>query len=542
MPRPPFSLAALALVAIACRRTPEPLPIERAAVDGAPPEPATATATSNPRAEPPCRGALDRLLDEPAAPGAPAFEARRVELLGRAKGEPTVWVRAPVVHPLADEPPAVAAARVAYAAAPSVKTASRLVALARTFPEAVRAALLPEGYLYADDPSVASYLVEGLTLDRLFTDSELWLARGDRTMRLVRTRNRRDVGYRIAEGEGEGAPASLLLGDRVATSLEALEGPIHRDLASLAEREGFDRARIERVTENGIAADLRYGDVTVRSLLRADGAHLSIACESVEPSDVAKLASHRHLYARARPALARLRDVIREQVSEGLRFDEPLQEEGQQDGMLRQEWRTAYRRGLPKYEFNGVEYPVYDARGRPHPPQVCIDFVIDSLERASGTWWRGKGGPRERVVGRLDFGTFGIDNQRSVAGVVKFASEHPEMWSVLDVPEKDRVPFERRAAFFKSLGEPPLDFRIGDVVVIYGLRDDDKMHYHSFFVTALDPTTGIPTLLAGNAGHPRELSWQQTMRSAPKRSLRHVLRPERAWLADRLGPEAVADR
>lgn len=535
----PFAVAALL---VACGRASDPLAAEGTANAAAPPADAATTADPLAEANDRCRAAIDDALRESAAPGAPAFEARRVAILGRAKGEPSIWTRAPVVHALAAEPAAVAEARAAYVATPSVKTASRLATLARTYPEAARAALLPEGYLYADDPDVASYLVERLTLDRLFREPVLWLSRGDRVMRLERTDGPRDKGYRIADGDDEGAQGSLLLGDRVATSPDALEAPLHRDLASLAEREGFDRARLERVTGGAIVADLRYGEVTVPSLLHADGAHLSIACELVAPDDAPKLASHRRAYARERPAIARLRDAIREQVREGLRFDEPLKEEGQQDGVLRQAWRTAYAQGRSTYSFNDVSYSVYDARGRPHPPQVCIDFVLDSFERASGTWWRGRPGPPERVVGRLDFDAFGIDNRRSVAGVVRFAAEHPDLWTVLDVPDAARVPFRNRAAFFRSLGEPPFDFRVGDVVVIHGLRDDEKMHYHSFIVTALDPTTGIPTLLAGNAGHPRELSWEQTMRSAPLRSLRHVLRPRGSWLADVLGPEAVADR
>jgi hypothetical protein len=70
----------------------------------------------------------------------------------------------------------------------------------------------------------------------------------------------------------------------------------------------------------------------------------------------------------------------------------------------------------------------------------------------------------------------------------------------------------------------------GDVVVILGLRDDDKYHYHSFFVVDADPLTGMPTWVAANSGHPRVRAWAQEMASAPKRSLHARVRPKLEWL------------
>src|SRR5690606_11641206 len=100
---------------------------------------------------------------------------------------------------------------------------------------------------------------------------------------------------------------------------------------------------------------------------------------------VAVVRARRHREARV---LTRLREVIYEQIAEGLPFDEPKTEYGQQDGKLRQEWLWAYRRGDSRFVFNEDQYHVFDARGRPRVPQVCIDFIRDTYERASGSWYQ----------------------------------------------------------------------------------------------------------------------------------------------------------
>jgi hypothetical protein len=46
----------------------------------------------------------------------------------------------------------------------------------------------------------------------------------------------------------------------------------------------------------------------------------------------------------------------------------------------------------------------------------------------------------------------------------------------------------------------------------------------------VDPITGFPYRLAGNAGRPRLQSWEGVLRGAPRRSVRHVLIPRTTWL------------
>jgi len=45
-----------------------------------------------------------------------------------------------------------------------------------------------------------------------------------------------------------------------------------------------------------------------------------------------------------------------------------------------------------------------------------------------------------------------------------------------------------------------------------------------------DPVTGMPTLVAANAGRPRIRTWDAEMRNAPKRSIRMRIRPRLEWL------------
>ncbi len=98
-----------------------------------------------------------------------------------------------------------------------------------------------------------------------------------------------------------------------------------------------------------------------------------------------------------------------------------------------------------------------------------------------------------------------------------------------------------RGRFFGDLYAKRASYRPGDVVVIYGLRDDEKLHYHSFFVYESDPVTGMPTLVASNAGRPRIRTWENEMQNAPRRSVFARIRPRLSWLEKHVrAPESVA--
>ena len=197
----------------------------------------------------------------------------------------------------------------------------------------------------------------------------------------------------------------------------------------------------------------------------------------------------------------------------------------------------AYLNGRSSFEFNGDRYAVFDRSGRPRPPQVCIDFVLDTFERASGNWWQVQGQARERVAGRLRFDDPALANRRSVESFVEFARERSAEFDVFQPAPEERVPLRNRAQFFASIYGQREHFRRGDIVAILGPREDEKLHYHSFFIVDADPLTGMPTELAANAGRPRIRSWEGEMQNAPRRSILARIRPRAVWLEALLSPQ-----
>ena len=472
-----------------------------------------------------CEAERDRLAALPALPGAPGFEAKRAEILGRGKGEAVVWLRAP------DEPTGLDLRLSLFhdrlAKGSPLKSVPSITEGLKWFPDDARRVLLREGYVYAESPELATTFVDVLKLGRLFREPTIYLQRGAATHRLVR--DDKAGTYRFAEGEFQGDEASLLLADRVALTPEGLAKPLHRDLAKLRQNDAPDRLRITRLTEAGALAELRYGDTWSPAVLADDGVSYSVSCLMPAPDKAAEVATRRDANVARMRAIAPVAEAVRAMVAERLRFDEPLEEVGQQDGSLRPLWRWAYDHGGDGYSMNGVGYRVFDLQGRPSPPQVCIDFVLDAYERASGTWFRANADGRERTHGPVDFEN-GLVNRRSAAEFVKFAEAHPEMFRTWTPAEEERVIYGRRSEFVASLVANEERFHVGDAIVIHGPKADGQPHYHSFLIDAIDPIAGIPYRLSGNAGRPRFSSWEGVMRSAPMRSIRHVVSPELAWL------------
>jgi hypothetical protein len=481
-----------------------------------------------------CEAQINRLQALPPLPGAPGFEAKRAEILGRAKGEAVLFIVPPTGPQELDLRLSLLRRRLErespYIAVPAVSAALRYT------PADARKLLLAQGYVYAESPELAATLVDVLRLSRLFTEPEIFLARGAEVHRLVR--DPKTSVYRHADGDQRGDEASLLFGDRVAPSRDELFPFLHRDLTRLAREHAPDQVRVLRLTSEGAVAELRYGERWVRAALADDGAQLSVSCLA-PPVDAAAAAEVDLLLAgnTARAAaIEPVREAVRAMVSERLRFDEPLEEVGQQDGSLRPLWRWAYDHGGNSYSFNGIGYPVFDADGRPHPPQVCIDFVLDAFERASGTWFNRRDEPRARLSGKLDLDTSELKNRRSASEVVAFAQANPAMFDVWQLPDEERVPFGRRRDFFAYLAGHADRLHPGDIVIIHGMKSDGEAHWHSFLIDAIDPISAVPHRLAANAGRPRLQSWESVMRSAPLRSVRFVITPRLPWLQTLVPP------
>ena len=146
------------------------------------------------------------------------------------------------------------------------------------------------------------------------------------------------------------------------------------------------------MTDGHVVAELRYGADWVRSVLVTTDAKVEMSCEIARGDLAERLREFRAQASRKPLLLEPLRAAMIASIEEQLPFDEPLTEYGQQDGHLRQRWLRAYLDGRDSYRVNGDRYAVFDAQGRPRPPQVCIDFLYDTFERASGTWWQPRGG------------------------------------------------------------------------------------------------------------------------------------------------------
>lgn len=488
-------------------------------------------------AETRCRAQLAE-VDKASALPVPAVDGPelRAQLLGRTKAVPVLFVSAPE----ASQVDALATRlRQELETSPGYETFGRTVGKVRSSPEQARAVFLRDGYLYTESPELAS-LYGSLTLALLFRDPELQIVRG--AERLT-ARRLNDGDYEYTSGPEQGRRAKLLLFDRVtAANAPSPSEPRHVDLRALSAELGFDELSVQRITAGSIVVDAVYGTHHAPTLLRVEQGRASLACEVLGSARSAVLL-HRAEAARARQVQARLLSTVKEQVDEALPFDEPKTEDGQQDGHLRPEWRNAYLRGNSSYEFNGDRYSVFDSSGRPRPPQVCIDFVLDTFERASGTWWQGRDQPRQRVLGKLRFDEHAIDNARSVERFIEFARVHGEQFEVYEPTPEQRVPLRNRQQFFSTLYDQRQQYRRGDVVAILGPRDDEKLHYHSFIIVDADPLSGMPTELAANAGRPRIRSWEGEMANAPRRSIFARVRPRQLWLESLLGatPRVSAD-
>jgi hypothetical protein len=463
----------------------------------------------------------------PEEPGAPAFDGRRPEFLGRARGEPMVFLREPRPAPDASLTPAQLASRRAFERG---HPGGRVVELKRRHkgdPAGLRALLLPEGYAYAPDPLDALAVVSEISLPDLFAEPEIHLQRGADTRRLVRTTNKqREVSYRYVDGPLAGHAADLLFGDRVAVAEADLAVPLHRDLRRLADVEGFERARLRRRTGEALLADLRFGETWVPAVLDARGAALEIGCLAADPGARASVEDARARNAHRRRALLALHDVVTEELHEALRFDRPEGEKtAEHDGELRPVWMSAYRQGRASFEYQGTTYPVYDGDGRPWPPEVCVDFVLDSFERTAGTWFSARGAAPARMRGRLDFDDTGIPNRHGVMAFGRFAEARPDLFDSRRFTGPERIPFGERSRFFAFLADHADDVRPGDVVAIHGMKRDGKIHQHAILVEWADPITGFPHGLADQMKKPRRRTWEGIMAEAPLRSLYYRVRP-----------------
>ena len=473
-----------------------------------------------------CQELRTEVLGKTGLQGAPGLEARRGELFARVKSEPVFFVETPDWDPEIGPTSRVFRDKLVKTDHPW-DVLKQFVPRLQYRPDIGREILLRNGYLYAEDPELAFALVQQLGVHHLFNSEEVWIQRGDETLH---ARRKGVDKYVYIDGPTPGEPVRLLLLDRVGVGKAT--PPLHRDLRSLRYRLHFDRIDVEHITHDHLVAVLHYGRVRTQAVLKTEGSHVELECEIVEPAARAELERTRDRNARTQRVTQALRDVMLSQVDEGLPFDEPMHEIGQQDGQLRVAWRRAYFDGMRRFRFNGEMYKVFDSKGRPWVPQVCVDFLTDTLERASGTWFKPQGEEPGRNSGLFDFERLEGVDMRRVPGFLQFAANHPDWFEVYTTTERERIEFAQKNRFYRELVAKADDYASGDIIMIRGFTPWDPaiMHYHSFFVFEKDPVTGTPMAVVGNAGSPTIRTWEIELRRTPRRSIHHRIRPKLEWL------------
>lgn len=481
-----------------------------------------------------CLAQIAEAKKKPALPGAPELEKNRVHM-ARVRGRAMIWRREPTPQPKIDE--------IARENDSSVKVvrAFRSAFQGIKKREARRDFVLREGYLFHHDVHTALAIVEQVSLPKIFPAKskvyiqrgvDIWEAKWEGATKLNHER------FVYTEGPYAGEKAEVLLGDRLSDRREELEQtpPLVIDLRDLMQRSTFDRLRVQHLADDVLVADVRYGpDVWIPALFDLEGARAELRCEAADEALAAKRAAFVEETKLLRQATRRLRAVVRAMVREQLPFDA---EDGKTMGFLRKEWRRAYLKGWRRFDFEGEVREIYTSDGKAMPPQVCIDFLTDAWERASGTWFApygGEGKPTpERTKGGIDFDSLNVENRRSVKEFTDFTIEHPDLFDVFEIPKDKRFPFLERDKFFAYLHEEADRFRPGDMITIHGYKPGGRPHYHSLLLLAQDPITGVPTLIASNAVFPREQTLEGILQISPKRSMRHRIRVKEPWL------EAVA--
>jgi len=477
-----------------------------------------------------CRARIDNARKGSAFPGAPRLEARRAFVLARAKSEPVLFLEPPSF--VGEVTKGVATHRNRLLTTPEPRQV--LLELMKQYarrPE-LRQLLLRSGYLYLDDPATARELSVRASLEGLFTEPELTLERGSERFLLRRD----DKGtYRYIEGPNVGEKAFILLFDRVWLTGTDPGPPLHVDVRELANREGFDGMRVDFMGETALVAEVRYEDEWVPALIERKGTELTLGCLVIDAEASERIGRALNHAVRRAAVLRVLRQAIVEQVQAGLPFDEPKTERGQQDGELRQRWENAYFADKNEFTFNKDRYNVFDSRGVPMTPQVCIDFVTDTLEKASGMGFATKGSPPHKIMGALDFDELLEGQRRRESALRLYATSNPNRLSILNFREATWVRYENVPKFFRFVFDHKDNLRAGDIVIIRGRAAWDhyeELHTHTFFVYETDPLTSMPILLAGNAGKPRIVTWDHEMQRAPRRTIQHRIRPNMEWLYD----------
>jgi len=216
--------------------------------------------------------------------------------------------------------------------------------------------------------------------------------------------------------------------------------------------------------------------------------------------------------------------AMQKQINEKLPFDEPLRENGRQlDGMLRPTWVEAYMHHKRSYALENTRYRTVGPKTVPLVPQVCADFIIDTVDRAAGTWYADSLKHPERIVGKFDFRKemeLANFNPRNADHIIQYFKTRPDDFEFIfdgDGPVVGDIAGLKK--WFKDI-----NVQLGDLIIIRGRAPWDRgkeIHYHSMFITKMNSDE---ILITGNANFPAEWSLEREVARAPKRKIISVIR------------------
>ncbi|MBK6517593.1 MAG: hypothetical protein IPG04_26615 [Polyangiaceae bacterium] len=492
-----------------------------------------AAAVFDPTSAAECAARRAEVQKQPAVPGAPKVADKAVGFT-RVRSRALLWKSAPKVSPQVER-----MNKAKQVALRLVRTARDLMDQRDGKADRRKVVLAEGGYLFASEPLVALALMEQASLPKLFDEETVYLQRGVEVYELAHEPETKLEKERFVYKGGpfDGEKAELLFGDRVAVTRAELEAQpsLVVDLRDLMSRSEFDRVKPVHMTDNALVAEVRYGPgAWVPALFEIKGPKLELACEALSQELSTKKAKFVDENRPRRLAMERVRETVRQMVREKIPFDAAAD---QKMGFLRKAWHRAYMAGWRSFNYEGKSREVYSSFGTAKPPQVCIDFLTDTWERASGKWFQPAkpGDPIEpqpkQLQGAIDFDSMGVENRRSVAQFAEFAMKKKDVFEVWEIPKKERIPFKQRDEFYAYLHDKQDMFRPGDMITVHGYKEGGRPHYHSLIILEQDPVTGVPTLVAGNAVFPREQSLEGILQISPKRSLKHRIRIKDEWLA-----------
>ena len=251
--------------------------------------------------------------------------------------------------------------------------------------------------------------------------------------------------------------------------------------------------------------------------------------EVVTIPDVHIIVSLTELENNRRELLTSLFATMKKENEEKLPFDEPIHEYGWQlDGKLRPRWEYAYFHHKQRFGFNGDWYYTITKNSAPFVPQVCADFIVDTIDRTAGTWYAASLKYPKRNIGHFDMRSEMKASKlipERVPDLMTYFHANPDKFNIiLDNLEGEGPNTGNTLALQEWLNLKGAQY--GDIIFIRGRAPWDhekEMHYHSLFVSGVDKNNNV-TLVFGNPGYPVERTLKAEMNRAPKRHVIAIVR------------------